>query len=63
MDGIEEDPNEIAHFDLGSKCPAGGITKVNEVVRTGGKGGNVLYLWAEDLAAVEKVCWSQTCRK
>lgn len=55
MDGTEEDPNQIAHFDLGSNCPAGGITKVNEVNKTEGKGGNVLYLYVSDLEAMEKV--------
>ena len=48
-DGIIEDPNAIAHFDHGATCPAGGITKVDEVLRTEGKGGCVLYLFVEDL--------------
>ncbi len=55
MDGVEEDPSDIAHFDLGSNCPAGGITKVSEVTRTQGKGGNVMYLYVSDLKATEKV--------
>ena len=55
MDGTEEDPNEIAHFDLGSNCPAGGITKVDDVKKTEGKGGNVMYLYITDLEATEKV--------
>lgn len=51
MDGVEEDPSQIAHFNLGTGCPGGGITKVSdeEFVRTGGKGGAVLYLVVEDL--------------
>ena len=55
MDGIEEDPAQIAHFDLGSTCPAGGITRVSEVVPTKGKGGTVLYLMVNDLEAAMKV--------
>ena len=55
MDGIEEDPAQIAHFDLGPRCPGGGITKVCEVVSTKGKGGNVFYLMADDIEAIMKV--------
>lgn len=55
MDGTEEDPSQIAHFDLGSTCPAGGITKVGEVKKTDGKGGNVMYLYVNNLAGTEKV--------
>jgi predicted enzyme related to lactoylglutathione lyase len=60
MDGTEENPEEIAHFEHGANCPGGGITKVDEVVRTEGKGGNVLYLYVNDLGATEKVSMS-TC--
>ena len=61
MDGTEEDPSQIAHFDLGSNCPAGGITKVGEVTKTKGRGGNVMYLYVSDLAGAEKVSFPVRC--
>lgn len=58
MDGTEEDPTQIVHFELGSNCPGGGITKVDQVVKTEGKGGQVLYLYFENgLADVAKVSY------
>jgi predicted enzyme related to lactoylglutathione lyase len=54
MDGREEDPNKIVHFSLGSSCPGGGITLVEnpaEFLRTRGKGGAIIYLMVDDLEA------------
>lgn len=55
MDGIEEDPNEIAHINPMPNFPGGGITKVTEIVQTQGKGGAVLYLYSDDMKEAEKV--------
>jgi predicted enzyme related to lactoylglutathione lyase len=53
-DGLEEDPNQIAHFSHPG-CASGGFTKVDELIRTGGKGGAVIYVWVDDLEVAEKV--------
>lgn len=55
MDGTEEDPTKIVHFSFGDGCPGGGITKVDQVVKTNGKGGVVLYLMVDDLEGAMKV--------
>ncbi|KAJ9636183.1 hypothetical protein H2204_005455 [Knufia peltigerae] len=54
MDGTEEDPTKIVHFSFGDGCPGGGITKVDQVVKTNGKGGVVLYLMVDDLEGAMK---------
>ncbi|RMZ88327.1 hypothetical protein DV736_g4438, partial [Chaetothyriales sp. CBS 134916] len=54
--GTSKDPNEIALFEFGSRSPGGGITRVDQVVSTKGKGGAVLYLIVDDIdAAMKKV--------
>jgi hypothetical protein len=57
MDGLEEDPSYIAHFDHGPHGTSGGITKVgaDELVSTKGKGGAVLYMWADSLEEAMQV--------
>ena len=61
MDGIVEDPTQIQHFSFGDSCPGGGITKVadGEVIKTGGKGGVVLYLAVENLEETMAVSHTQ----
>jgi hypothetical protein len=54
-DGRQEDPNKIAHIESFKDCPGGGITKTNEVLRTEGKGGTILYLYVNDLEDTERV--------
>lgn len=56
-DGQYEPAEEVAHFDLGDRCPAGGITRVEEgkFVKTGGTGGVALYLIVDDLKQAMKV--------
>lgn len=59
MDGREEDPTQIQHFSLGSTSPGGGITRVKpeELVRTEGKSGPVIYLMVDDLEQTMEVCF------
>lgn len=57
MDGLEEDPKEIVHFSLGPTSPGGGITKVKleDFLRTQGKGGSIIHLIVDDLDEAMKV--------
>ncbi|KIW11028.1 hypothetical protein PV08_10327 [Exophiala spinifera] len=53
--GEEEDPTEVAHFSFGDTCPGGGITRVDQVAQTRGKGGVVLYLSVDNLETAMEV--------
>ena len=55
MDGVGEDSAQVAHFDLGSRRPSGGMTEMPEVMSTKGQGGVVLYFMVDVLELTAKV--------